>query len=87
MLAIEEWRLRTQPLPPVNSDVTEWQSSELQTIREKEEKHQSRRKRGELAKTRAIRQIRIGRGRRRDVVATINKEGGRLERRMEQKKW
>lgn len=87
MLAIEEWCLRTQPLPPVNFDVTEWQSSELQTIREKEEKHQSRRKREELAINRRIRQIKIGRGRRTDVVATINKEGGRLERRMEEKKW
>lgn len=37
-------------LPPVNFDVTEWQGSELQIIREKEEKHQSRRNREELSK-------------------------------------
>lgn len=60
--------------PPVNFDVTEWKSFELQIIRGKEEKHQSRRNREKLAKKRCIRQIRIGWGRRTDVVATINKK-------------
>lgn len=40
---------RNTAAPPVNFDVTEWQSSELQIIREKEEK-QSRRNREELTK-------------------------------------
>lgn len=59
--------------PTVNFDVTEWQSSELQIIREKEEKHQSRKSREELAEKRCIRQIKIGWGRRTTVVA-INKK-------------
>lgn len=60
--------------PPVNFDVTEWQSSELQIIKEKEKKHQSRRSREELAEKRCIGQIKIGWGRRADVVAISKKK-------------